>query len=145
MYQKKEKNRKWKIWKSDRNRYTELKRKFKQLCEKKERCKKIEEIEEIKKAKTEKDSWKYINKERKITLSLGKSITMKNWHKHFCEKLEGRNEAIMRKKGNIGENDEEELADEKIEQQIQYIKKMKARGTDGISGEALKYRKGSSS
>ena len=48
----------------------------------------------------------------------------------------------MREKGNIGEDDEEELADEEIEQQTQNLKMKKARGADGISEEALKYCKG---
>ena len=69
---------------------------------------------------------------------------MEDWHKHFCEALEGRDEAVMGEKGNIGEDDEEELTDEEIEQQIQNLKKKKARGADGISGEALKYCKGNS-
>ena len=88
--------------------------------------------------------WKYINKERKRKSSLGKSITTEDWHKHFCEAIEGRDEAGMEEKGNIGEDDEEKLADEEIEQQILNLKKKKARGADGISGETLKYRKGNS-
>ena len=78
-------------------------------------------MEEIKEAKTETDIWKYINKERKRKSSLRKSITMEDWHKHFCEALEGRDEAVMGEKGNIGEDDEEELTDEEIEQQIQNL------------------------
>ena len=53
---------------------------------------------------------------------------MDDWHKHFCETLEGRDEAVMREKGNIGEDDEEELANEEIEQKIQNLKMKKARG-----------------
>ena len=99
-------------------------------------------MEEIKKTKTEKDICKYINEERKSKSSLGKSTTMEDWHKHFCKILEGRDKAIIAEQRNIGEDDEEELADEEIEQHIQILKKKKARGADGISGEALKYCKG---
>ena len=52
---------------------------------------------------------------------------MKDWHKHLYEALEGRDEAVMGEKGNIGEDDEEELADEEIDQQIQNLK-MKKQG-----------------
>ena len=51
---------------------------------------------------------------------------------------------MMGEKGNIGEDDEEELVDDEIEQQIQNFKMKKAKGADGISGEALKYCKGNS-
>ena len=75
--------------------------------------------ERSKRAKTEKDIWKYINEERKRkSSSLGKSITMEDCHKHFCEALQGRDEAVMEEKRNIGEDDEEEeLMDGEIEQQ----------------------------
>ena len=72
---------------------------------------------------------------------------MEDWHKHFCEILEGGDEAVIVQRRNIGEDDEEdlpELANEEIEQQIQNLKKKKARDADAISGEALKYCKGSS-
>ena len=62
-------------------------------------------MEEIKKAKTEKDIWKYINKERKRKSALGKSVTIQD--KHFCEALEGRDEAVMGEKENMGEDNEE--------------------------------------
>ena len=79
--------------KSDR--YIKLNRKFKQPCEKKDGYKKREEMEEIKKTKAEKDICKYINKERKMKSSLGKFITMEDFHKHFCEILEGMDEAVI--------------------------------------------------
>ena len=55
-------------------------------------------MEEIKKAKTEEDIWKYNDKERKRESSLGKSITMEDLHIHFCEILEGSDEAVIGEK-----------------------------------------------
>ena len=50
---------------------------------------------------------------------------MRDWHQHFCEILEGREEKEEGKKKyrNIGEDDEEKLVDEEIEPQIQNLKR----------------------
>ena len=47
---------------------------------------------------------------------------MKDWHKHFCDMLEGRDESVIGEKRNIREDDKEELANEEIKQQIQNLK-----------------------
>jgi len=83
-------------------------------------------MEEIKKLRQRKISENISTRKRKS--SSGKSITMEDWHKHYCKILEGRDEAAIREKINIGEDDEEELVDEEIEQQIQNLKKKKAKG-----------------
>ena len=67
---------------------------------------------------------------------------MKDWHKHFCDMLEGRDESVIGEKRNIREDDKEELANEEIKQQIQNLKKKKARGADEFSREGVKYCKG---
>ena len=124
--------------KGDRNKYIELKRRFKQLCEKTKNEKTEQMVEEIKKAIGYRLYIQAIGYRLQISrnistreekeVTLGKSNTIKDWHKYSCEILEGRDIEVIGGIINIGEDDEEELADEEIEQRIKNLKKKKERG-----------------
>ncbi|XP_017791917.1 PREDICTED: uncharacterized protein LOC108573937 [Habropoda laboriosa] len=87
MYQRKKKSgemiQKWRQGKIRKEEYLQKKAEFRELCESKEKRKKQEEEEEIRKAKTEKQIWDYINKDRKKKTHCNNKINIEAWRKHF--------------------------------------------------------------
>lgn len=71
-------------------------------------------------------------------------MEMKEWEEYFVRLLEGSTEdkrsGAERRK--TEEDEETEIQDEEIEKQIKKIKRKKAAGIDGITGEAWKFSKG---
>jgi hypothetical protein len=57
--------REWRRNKIDRNRFLEMKRSYRERCREKNRQQREGKEKEIKEISTEKEVWKYINRERK--------------------------------------------------------------------------------
>ena len=115
--------RKWRKWRSNGNRYNKLKRKFKQQCEKKEGRREREETKEIKKVKTE-ISGSILTRKRKVSHHYKNPSRWRNDINIFVKNRRQRWNRNWGKR-NTGEEDEEELTDEKIKQQIQNLKTRK--------------------
>jgi hypothetical protein len=92
-------------------------------CREKKKQKGEREEKEIKEIRTEREVWKYINRERKKKESVSEEITIQEWEEYFMKLLEGRKE-----EGEAGTNEGE--AD---------LKKRKAPGRDGVQNEAWMY------
>jgi hypothetical protein len=70
----------------------EAKRRYSERCRKKKRQKRERVEKEIKEIKTEKEVWKYINRERKKKESMSEEITLQEWEEYLMKLLEGRKE-----------------------------------------------------
>jgi hypothetical protein len=109
---------------------------YKERCrEKKKKPRREKGEKEIKEIRTEREVWKYINRERKKKESVSKEITMQEWENYFMKLLEGRKEegeagTQMKEKQNAPE--ETEITAEEVEKQIRKLKKRKAQGRDGV-------------
>lgn len=127
--------KKWKKGTISREAYLGKKKEFRTLCERKETAKKEKEWKEIREVKTEKQIWKYINKERGKE---SKGITMEEWEQHFITLLNGsRGKQEAESKREVGEEEqEEEITNKEIIEQIRKLGKRKAAGSDRIPGEA---------
>jgi hypothetical protein len=118
--------REWRRNKIDRSKFLEVKRRYRERCREKKKQKREREEKEIKKIRTEREVWKYINRERKKKESVSEEIKMQEWEEYFTKLLEGRKEQT-------------EITAEKVEKQIRNLKKTKALGRDGVQNEAWMY------
>jgi hypothetical protein len=75
--------REWRRNKIDRHRFLDVKRRYRERCEEKRKLGREREEKEIKEIRTEKEVWKYINRERKQKESVSKEITMQEWEEGF--------------------------------------------------------------
>ena len=101
---------------------------LREMCREKEE-KKQKEVEEIKNIKTEGVAWKFINRMRKKKERISEKIERRKWRDYFKKMFNGSDEKkIDNWERIIREEEEEELADEKIEKQMKKLKKRKGRG-----------------
>jgi hypothetical protein len=132
----------WKRNKIDRSRFLEAKRRYRERCREKKKQKREREEKEIKEIRTEKEVWKYINRERKKKEPVSEKITIQEWEEYFMKLLEGRKE-----EGKVGTQrkekqtvmEETEITAEEVGKHIRYLKKRKAPGWDGVQNEAWMY------
>ena len=109
--EKRKVNRRYKKYrqgKIEKEEYLKKKKDFRILCENKEKCKKKEEQAEIRKARTEKEIWVYINKERRKKKSNENRIKTETWRNHLKSLLKGADKRI------VGEGREQIVAEEDI-------------------------------
>ncbi|XP_033228929.1 uncharacterized protein LOC117180541 [Belonocnema kinseyi] len=132
--------KKWKDNKGSWEAYAHERSKYRKMCEDKEKKRKDNELEEIKNAKTEKDIWKYINKQRKKKNSISSGIMIRDWKNYFMDHLEGTeaHSTTQGKRNNLQE-DESDLSDVEINDQIKKLRMKKAPGEDEIPNEAWVY------
>jgi hypothetical protein len=81
--------REWRRNKIDRHRFLDVKRRYRERCEEKRKLGREREEKEIKEIRTEKEVWKYINRERKQKESVSKEITMQEWEEGSCNCWKG--------------------------------------------------------
>jgi hypothetical protein len=132
--------REWRRNKIDRSRFLEVKRRYRERCREKKKQKRERKEKEIKEIRTEREVWKYINRERKEPVS--EEITIQEWEEYFMKLLEGRKE-----EGKVGTQrkekqtvtEETEITEEEVERHIRHLKKRKAPGWDGVQNEAWMY------
>ncbi|XP_068900490.1 golgin subfamily A member 6-like protein 25 [Tenebrio molitor] len=132
----------WRRNKIDRSRFLEAKRRYRERCREKKKQKREREEKEIKEIRTEREVWKYINRERKKKEPVSEKITIQEWEEYFMKLLEGRKE-----EGNVGTQrkekqtvmEETEITAEEVGKHIRYLKKRKAPGWDGVQNEAWMY------
>jgi Fic family protein len=70
----------------------EAKRRYRERCREKKKQKREREEKEIKEIRTEREVWKYINRERKKKEPVSEKITIQEWEEYFMKLLEGRKE-----------------------------------------------------
>ncbi|KAH0816889.1 hypothetical protein GEV33_005903 [Tenebrio molitor] len=134
--------REWRRNKIDRSRFLEAKRRYRERCREKKKQKREREEKEIKEIRTEREVWKYINRERKKKEPVSEKITIQEWEEYFMKLLEGRKE-----EGKVGTQrkekqtvmEETEITAEEVERHIRHLKKRKAPGWDGVQNEAWMY------
>jgi hypothetical protein len=80
----------WRRNKIDRSRFLEAKRRYRERCREKKKQKREREEKEIKEIRTEREVWKYINRERKKKEPVSEKITIQEWKEYFMKLLEGR-------------------------------------------------------
>ncbi|KAH0811711.1 hypothetical protein GEV33_011080 [Tenebrio molitor] len=132
----------WRRNKIDRSRFLEAKRRYRERCREKKKQKREREEKEIKEIRTEREVWKYINRERKKKEPVSEKITIQEWEEYFMKLLEGRKE-----EGKVGTQrkekqtvmEETEITAEEVGRHIRYLKKRKAPGWDGVQNEAWMY------
>jgi hypothetical protein len=132
----------WRRNKIDRSRFLEAKRRYRERCREKKKQKREREEKEIKEIRTEREVWKYINRERKKKEPVSEEITIQEWEEYFMKLLEGRKE-----EGKVGTQrkekqtvmEETEITAEEVGRHIRYLKKRKAPGWDGVQNEAWMY------
>jgi hypothetical protein len=132
----------WRRNKIDRSRFLEAKRRYRERCREKKKQKREREEKEIKEIRTEREVWKYINRERKKKEPVSEKITIQEWEEYFMKLLEGRKE-----EGKVGTQrkekqtvmEETEITAEEVGKHIRYLKKRKAPGWDGVQNEAWMY------
>jgi hypothetical protein len=134
--------REWRRNKIDRSRFLEVKRRYRERCREKKKQKREWQGKEIKEIRTEREVWKYINREGKKKESVSEEITMQEWEEYFMKLLEGRKEegeagTQMKEKQTAPE--ETEITAEEVERQIRNLKKRKAPGRVGVQNEAWMY------
>lgn len=120
------------------------KEEFKKLCKNKEEQKKKMEEEEIRKAKSERQIWEHINRERKRKTVVKNKIHLEVWKDHFMNLLGGSEERkeTARREHLPMKEDEEKLTQQELEKQLKKLKKEKAPGGDIIPNEAWIYCEG---
>ncbi|KAH0812093.1 hypothetical protein GEV33_010698 [Tenebrio molitor] len=128
--------------KIDRSRLLEAKRRYRERCKEKKKQRGQREEKEIKEIRTEREVWKYINRERKKKESVNEEITIQEWEEYFMKLLEGRKEegeagTQMKEKQTAPE--ETEITAEEVERQIRKLKKRKTPGREGVQNEAWMY------
>jgi hypothetical protein len=124
----------WRRNKIDRSRFLEAKRRYRERCREKKKQKREREEKEIKEIRTEREVWKYINRERKKKEPVSEKITIQEWEEYFMKLLEGRKE-----EGKVGTQrkekqtvmEETEITAEEVGRHIRHLKKRKAPGWDG--------------
>jgi hypothetical protein len=132
----------WRRNEIDRSRFLEAKRRYRERCREKKKQKREREEKEIKEIRTEREVWKYINRERKKKEPVSEKITIQEWEEYFMRLLEGRKE-----EGKVGTQrkekqtvmEETEITAEEVGRHIRYLKKRKAPGWDGVQNEAWMY------
>jgi hypothetical protein len=132
----------WRRNEIDRSRFLEAKRRYRETCREKKKQKREREEKEIKEIRTEREVWKYINRERKKKEPVSEKITIQEWEEYFMRLLEGRKE-----EGKVGTQrkekqtvmEETEITAEEVGRHIRYLKKRKAPGWDGVQNEAWMY------
>jgi hypothetical protein len=128
--------------KINRSRFLEAKRKYRERFREKKKQKREREEKEIKEIRTEKEVWKYINRERKKKEPVSDEITIEEWEEYLMKLLEDRKEegevgTQMKEKQTAPE--ETEIIAEEVDRQIRNLKKRKAPGWDGVQNEAWMY------
>jgi hypothetical protein len=119
----------WRRNKIDRSRFLEAKRRYRERCREKKKQKREREEKDIKEIRTEREVWKYINRERKKKEPVSEKITIQEWEEYFMKLLEGRKE-----EGKVGTQrkekqtvmEETEITAEEVERHIRHLKKRKA-------------------
>ncbi|KAH0821572.1 hypothetical protein GEV33_001219 [Tenebrio molitor] len=135
----------WRRNKIARSRFLEAKRRYRERCREKKKQKREREEKEIKEIRTEREVWKYINRERKRKEPVSEKITIQEWEEYFMRLLEGRKE-----EGKVGTQrkekqtvmEETEITAEEVGRHIRYLKKRKAPGWDGVQNEAAENYRG---
>ena len=117
------------------------------MCKNKEKCKKCKKQKEqakIRKARTEKEIWVYINKEKKKKKNNENRIKTETWRNHFKNLLKGADERIVGegREQIVAEEDISDLLNEEIEKQIRRLRKRKATGGDNVQNKAWLFSKG---
>jgi hypothetical protein len=120
----------------------EAKRRYRERCKEKKKQRGQREEKEIKEIRTERELWKYINRERKEKESVNEEITIQEWEEYFMKLLEGRKEegeagTQMKEKQTAPE--ETEITAEEVERQIRKLKKRKTPGREGVQNKAWMY------
>ncbi|XP_011858234.1 PREDICTED: golgin subfamily A member 6-like protein 22, partial [Vollenhovia emeryi] len=120
------------------------KKEYKVWCEERKREENEKWMKRAKEAKTQKQVWEIINKERKRGIEVNEEIEMKEWDNYFRGLLGGREIGVdggpgrVRRGGGAEEGEregEDELEMEEIERAMGKLKKRKAAGEDGIQNE----------
>ncbi|EZA50989.1 hypothetical protein X777_10537 [Ooceraea biroi] len=143
--------REWKRGKKSKQEYIKGKKEYKELCCRKKEEEKEELLKEARKARTQKQVWEVINKERRKKEELNKEIKMEEWDEYFMGMLggvEGRIrlgggrrrwmewEGEEEEGGRGGGEEEGDIEWEEIREVIGKLKRGKAAGEDGIQNEA---------
>jgi len=104
-------------------------------------------VKEVREAKTQKQVWEVINKERRRKVKVNKEIGMEEWDSYFRRMLGGSEFRVRReikrtgeKEGVEGEEGEEEIKFEEVDRAIRKLKKGKTAGEDGIQNEVWLWR-----
>jgi hypothetical protein len=116
--------REWRRNKIDRSRFLEAKRRYRERCREKKKQKREREEKEIKEIRTEREVWKYINRERKKKEPVSEEIIIQEWEEYFMKLLEGRKE-----EGKVGTQRKEkqtvteeiEITAEEVERHIRHL------------------------
>jgi len=126
-------------WRGNRGRedYRRERREYREICERKRREENEEWLRVAREARTQKQVWMVINRERRRKVGVNKEIRMEEWDRYFKGLLGGSERKGGRGGGGLGEREgEEEMVFEEVERAIGKLKKGKAAGEDGILNEA---------
>ncbi|XP_018402019.1 PREDICTED: uncharacterized protein LOC108779148 [Cyphomyrmex costatus] len=133
--------RKWRRGEVEGNEYRKMKKEYRKLCEGKKEIGRERLIEEAEAAKSEKDVWKIVNRERRRKKGINEEISMKEWKEHFENLLEGdkRGERWKTEEEGIEMLKGDKIERVEISQVIKGLKKGKAAGKDGLVNEMWIY------
>lgn len=133
--------RNWRRIGGNKDMYKEMKKGYKEICEKKKREERERWVREAGKARAEGKVWDLIRKERKRKKKVNEEIEMEGWKKYFMIILGGVEEKVVREgRERRDEQEEMELEWEEVKRVIDGLKDGKAIGNDGIPNEVWKYR-----
>ncbi|KMQ87647.1 hypothetical protein RF55_13014 [Lasius niger] len=128
--------RNWRRIGGNKDTYKEMKKGYKEICEKKKREERERWVREAGKARTEGKVWDLIRKERKRKKKVNEEIEMEGWKKYFMIILGGVEEKVVREgRERRDEQEEMELEWEEVKRVIDGLKDGKAIGNDGIPNE----------
>ncbi|XP_043521439.1 protein PXR1-like [Frieseomelitta varia] len=114
--------KKWKEEKKVKEKYLRERMEFRKICERKQKEKAKSKLEEIRKAKTEKEIWRYTNKEKKQRIPIDRK------RENMWKKVVGNKDETPDRT--------QDTSRKEIEKQIKKLKKGKASGKDNIQNEA---------
>lgn len=138
---KESKEKVWKELKSWKRRgrkgesYRKERRRYKKLCDGKKKRKREEWEREVESARTERQVWKIVNRERKNRGRVNESIEMGEWDSYFKMLRRVERRIKIREKRKKMEDGEEKINRNEIKLIIKRMKDKKAAGEDGIPNE----------
>ncbi|KMQ83443.1 axoneme-associated protein, partial [Lasius niger] len=133
--------RRWRRAEEERGRYSEEKREYKEMCERKKKEEGERLIRKAGEARTESKVWEIVNRERRKGKGVDEGIQMKEWKEYFMGLLGGVEERVRRGRERRNRREmEKEIEWEEINKIMNNLKLNRAMGLDGIPNEVWRYK-----